>query len=65
MAKSIPQKNFSMIFPGQGSQSIGMLSELAKHQPLVSRLFARASDVLGYDVWQLVQEGPEEKLNQM
>lgn len=53
-----------MIFPGQGSQSVGMLGELAEQQPAVGSVFARASEVLGYDVWQLVQKGPEEKLNQ-
>lgn len=51
------------IFPGQGSQAIGMLSELAEHYPLVVETFAQASDVLNYDLWQLVQAGPETDLN--
>ena len=51
------------IFPGQGSQAIGMLSELAEHYPLVIETFAQASDVLNYDLWQLVQAGPETDLN--
>ncbi len=52
------------VFPGQGSQSIGMLSELANHYPLVSDLFASVSERLGFDVWDLVQHGPEARLNQ-
>ncbi len=55
---------FAMLFPGQGSQSLTMLREMADVQPTVTEVFNRASTVLGYDVWQLVQEGPEEKLNQ-
>ena len=45
---------FAAIFPGQGSQSKGMLSELAETQSVVIDTFNEASDVLGYDVWQLV-----------
>jgi len=52
------------VFPGQGSQSLGMLSELAEKYPIVQQTFAVASDVLGYDLWQLVQQGPEDKLNE-
>ncbi len=52
------------IFPGQGSQSLGMLAPLAQAHPVVQRTFATASDVLGFDLWQLVQNGPEEKLNE-
>src|SRR5579872_1314412 len=53
---------FAMVFPGQGSQSVGMLSELAA-EPLVRATFSEASAVLGYDLWQLTQSGPEEQLN--
>lgn len=53
---------FAAVFPGQGSQSVGMLSELASQYGCVQQTFAEASDVLGYDLWQLIQEGPEEKL---
>jgi len=54
----------AIVFPGQGSQSIGMLAELANDWLQVSETFAEASDVLGYDLWQLVQDGPEADLNQ-
>ncbi|VAW61372.1 Malonyl CoA-acyl carrier protein transacylase [hydrothermal vent metagenome] len=54
---------FACVFPGQGSQSVGMMAELAEEYPLVEALFARASEVLGYDLWKVVQEGPEEELN--
>jgi len=54
----------AFVFPGQGSQSVGMLGELAKVYPSVLETFAIASEVLGYDLWELTQIGPEEKLNQ-
>jgi len=50
-------------FPGQGSQSVGMLAGLGADFPQVGETFAQASEVLGYDLWQRVQEGPEEELN--
>ncbi len=50
-------------FPGQGSQSLGMLAPLADGCPQVRETFAEASEVLGYDLWRLVQEGPEVELN--
>ena len=52
-----------MVFPGQGSQTVGMLAELASDYPIVQETFKQASEVLGYDLWQLVQEGPAEELN--
>ncbi len=53
----------AFVFPGQGSQSVGMLAELASAFPLVGETFAEASAALGYDLWQLVQDGPAEELN--
>lgn len=54
----------AFIFPGQGSQSLSMLSELAEHYPQVATTFDEASSVLDYDLWALTQNGPEEILNQ-
>lgn len=53
----------AFVFPGQGSQKVGMLSDLAKDNPIIIETFAEASSVLGYDLWSLVQEGPQEELN--
>lgn len=54
----------SIIFPGQGSQAIGMMSELAERHSLVKDLFVEASDVLGTDLWAMTQLGPIEDLSQ-
>ncbi|STX28968.1 malonyl CoA-ACP transacylase [Legionella beliardensis] len=54
----------AFVFPGQGSQSIGMLAELARNYPIIEETFAIASQQVGYDTWDLVQHGPENKLNQ-
>jgi len=54
----------AMMFPGQGSQSVGMLASLAAAEPIVAGTFAEASAVLGYDLWALCQEGPEERLSE-
>ena len=56
--------SLAFVFPGQGSQSVGMLAELAQQQPLIQHTFSEASDALGYDLWALTQQGPEESLNQ-
>ncbi|AZI13712.1 ACP S-malonyltransferase [Avibacterium paragallinarum] len=56
-------KKFAMVFPGQGSQAVGMLAELSSQFPAVEQTFQQASEVLGYDLWQLVQQGPAEELN--
>src|SRR6185295_2999565 len=55
--------SFAFVFPGQGSQSIGMLAAHAATDPIVRATFDEASKVLGYDLWQLSQEGPQERLN--
>ncbi len=52
-----------MVFPGQGSQSVGMLAELSELHPLVKATFEEASDGAGVDLWALSQAGPEEMLN--
>lgn len=52
------------VFPGQGSQHIGMLSDLANDFPQVTLLFDAVSQRLGYDLWELIQQGPEDRLNQ-
>jgi [acyl-carrier-protein] S-malonyltransferase len=54
----------AFLFPGQGSQSVGMLASLAEHFPVISTTFEQASDVLNYDLWKLCQSGPDDKLNQ-
>ena len=56
--------SLAFVFPGQGSQSVGILAELAQQQPLIQHTFSEASDALGYDLWALTQQGPEESLNQ-
>jgi len=53
----------AVVFPGQGSQSVGMLAALAADAPVVRATFDEASAVLGYDLWHLVQSGPEADLN--
>jgi [acyl-carrier-protein] S-malonyltransferase len=52
----------AFVFPGQGSQSVGMLAALAAAEPLVGETFAEASAVLGYDLWALCSDGPEATL---
>jgi [acyl-carrier-protein] S-malonyltransferase len=54
---------FAFVFPGQGSQSVGMLGALAATDATVQETFAQASAVLGYDLWKLVCEGPDAALN--
>jgi [acyl-carrier-protein] S-malonyltransferase len=55
---------FAFVFPGQGSQSLGMLTEQAAQHQVVKDTFAEASEALGYDLWALIQSGPAEQLNQ-
>lgn len=56
--------HFALLFPGQGSQSVGMLADMASQHPVVRETFAEASAALSYDLWQLVSEGPVDKLDQ-
>lgn len=55
--------NLAFVFPGQGSQKIGMLSELAEQYSLIKETFDQASDVLGYNMWELIQQGEQEAIN--
>ncbi|WP_072668542.1 ACP S-malonyltransferase [Vibrio injensis] len=55
---------FAIVFPGQGSQAVGMLAELGEQHEVVKQTFSQASEVLGYDLWALTQQGPAEELNQ-
>ncbi len=57
-------KNYAIVFPGQGSQKPQMLADIAKHYPQVNDTFDEASAALGFDLWNIVQENPEDKLNQ-
>jgi [acyl-carrier-protein] S-malonyltransferase len=56
--------NTAFVFPGQGSQAVGMLADMAAQYSVVADTFAEASAVLGYDLWSLVQDGPAETLNE-
>ncbi|MGO2160401.1 MAG: ACP S-malonyltransferase [Vibrio toranzoniae] len=55
---------FAIVFPGQGSQAIGMLADLGEQYDVVKQTFSEASETLGYDLWALVQDGPVENLNE-
>jgi len=55
--------SLAFVFPGQGSQSVGMLSSMAREHAVVTETFSEASAALGYDLWALVERGPEAQLN--
>lgn len=57
------QSNLAFVFPGQGSQKIGMLAELASLNPEVEATFKEASDALDYDLWQMIQQGEQGDIN--
>jgi len=57
-------QSVAFVFPGQGSQHLGMLADLASENPIIQATFSEASGVLGYDLWNLVQQGSEAELNQ-
>ncbi|MFQ3334471.1 MAG: [acyl-carrier-protein] S-malonyltransferase [Woeseiaceae bacterium] len=54
---------FAAVFPGQGSQSIGMMHELYNESEIVRETVSEAAAILGFDLWELMQNGPDEKLN--
>jgi [acyl-carrier-protein] S-malonyltransferase len=54
----------AFVFPGQGSQSVGMLQNIALLHPIIQETFKEASEALGYDLWALTRNGPAEQLNQ-
>lgn len=56
-------KSLGFVFPGQGSQSVGMLSDMANEFPEIHQTFSEASQALGYDLWKMVNEGPAEELD--
>lgn len=56
--------SFAYVFPGQGSQSLGMMSAWDAHQSTVTEVFEEASNALGYNLWSVVVDGPVERLNQ-
>jgi [acyl-carrier-protein] S-malonyltransferase len=63
MSSDFMSSKLAFVFPGQGSQSVGMLAKLADSSPVVRGTFDEASKVLGYDLWKLVAEGPADDLN--
>ncbi len=56
-------QQLAFVFPGQGSQKVGMLAAIAATSPVVEQTFAEASEALGYDLWALAQNGPQEQQN--
>ncbi len=64
MTNTMEAAKKAFVFPGQGSQSLGMLSDLNTQYPVVHDVFTLVSDTLGYDLWALTQTGPLEQLNQ-
>ncbi len=56
--------NIAFVFPGQGSQAVGMMNDWGDYQPVVSSVFEEASTLLGYDLWEIVSQGPDSRLNQ-
>src|SRR5471032_1287240 len=62
-SKGRPLMSLALVFPGQGSQSVGMLGEFAGLHAIVRRTYEEASGALGYDLWQLTACGPAEQLN--
>src|SRR3990172_8928546 len=63
MQNKLRNNGLALVFPGQGSQAVGMLAGLAQYYPEVQESFDAALSVLGYDLWHLIQQGPEQELN--
>lgn len=60
----ISMTNVAIVFPGQGSQSVGMMTAWDDYQTIVESVYSQASEALGYDLWKIVSEGPDNELNQ-
>ncbi len=63
VSEAIQSNPVALVFPGQGSQAVGMLAELAELHPSMKATFQEASEGAGVDLWALSQGGPEEMLN--
>jgi len=59
----ILKADFAFVFPGQGSQKIGMLVHLGQCSPVIRSTFSQASSILGYDMWALIQDGSQDEIN--
>ncbi|MHB8455143.1 MAG: ACP S-malonyltransferase [Acidiferrobacterales bacterium] len=59
-----PNPKLAFVFPGQGSQAVGMLAGFADSAPELKETFAEASRILSFDLWEIVSQGPEDRLNQ-
>jgi len=57
-------QKYAVVFPGQGSQSVGMMADLYNNHPVVKDTFSEAADALGFDLWAMIKDGPAESLNQ-
>jgi len=57
-------QNYAVVFPGQGSQSVGMMADLYDNHSIVKDTFSEAADALGFDLWAMIKDGPAESLNQ-
>jgi [acyl-carrier-protein] S-malonyltransferase len=55
--------SIALVFPGQGSQSIGMLQDYAEKEPVIKATFNEASELLDYDLWEVISHGPKEQLD--
>ena len=56
--------NLAIVFPGQGSQSVGMMDNIISSDLEIQKIFNTASEILGYNILEIISKGPKEKLNQ-